>query len=438
MCVGPPNINTYLVGEHMTVKLYDLFKHVSKNKGTIPRRREMVSRQDFIDTISQNIKNIKIDDIFLTKKYHEYCSLYNIVELSSFNGIPSILGFYSNSSTLEYFTSRGWSEAEAKKMLKDKQTTNSLSAIMKKHGVCKENAQKILIDRSKRGQETLQRRDDYDVIKKSRGRGNSIDFIVTKINPSTGANYTRDEAKKYISNKQQKALNCFWSSVRTGDVVYYPNTTIEYYLRRGFSLEESNKMLKNRQITFSLDKCISKHGEIDGFEIWKKRQQKWLNTLDSFPDEKKRDILIRKTYRSKRFSKEATIFIDKLLKKFNMCIGDDGVYACEREWFIVYDKKIFFYDLYIKQFNLFLEYNGSIWHPNIKKLKTQSEWDSWINPVSRMTANEVCIKDTHKKNIAIKNGGIFFTVWDTDDHDEKIEEIYNFVNSRKLNELHKP
>lgn len=52
---------------------------------------------------------------------------------------------------------------------------------------------------------------------------------------------------------------------------------IEYYLNKGFSREESEKMLSARQKTFTLEKCVMKYGEEKGRKRWLERQEKWLN-----------------------------------------------------------------------------------------------------------------------------------------------------------------
>ena len=56
------------------------------------------------------------------------------------------------------------------------------------------------------------------------------------------------------------------------------DTTIQYYLNRGYSEEESKIMLSDRQRTFTLEKCIEKWGEEKGNFIWMERQRKWLNS----------------------------------------------------------------------------------------------------------------------------------------------------------------
>lgn len=57
----------------------------------------------------------------------------------------------------------------------------------------------------------------------------------------------------------------------------YANT-VEYYTSRGFSNEEAVCLVKQRQRTFTLEKCIEKHGEKDGYKRWLDRQQRWLDS----------------------------------------------------------------------------------------------------------------------------------------------------------------
>ena len=72
------------------------------------------------------------------------------------------------------------------------------------------------------------------------------------------------------------------------------HTRIEYYLNQGMVLEDAEKALTEHQRTFSFDKCIEKHGYIDGYNIWKKRQDKWLKTLNSKSDKEKDRINMAK------------------------------------------------------------------------------------------------------------------------------------------------
>lgn len=74
------------------------------------------------------------------------------------------------------------------------------------------------------------------------------------------------------------------------------NTSLKYYTSRGYTLEEAKIALSERQSTFSLAKCIEKHGEVEGKKVWQARQDKWLATLDAKSDEEKAEINKKKSH----------------------------------------------------------------------------------------------------------------------------------------------
>ena len=55
----------------------------------------------------------------------------------------------------------------------------------------------------------------------------------------------------------------------------------EYWIDKGYSKEQAIQEVSKIQNTFSLEKCIEKHGKVVGKEIFEKRQEKWQNTLKS-------------------------------------------------------------------------------------------------------------------------------------------------------------
>lgn len=55
----------------------------------------------------------------------------------------------------------------------------------------------------------------------------------------------------------------------------------EYWLEHGYNDEEAKIKVGEVQAVFSLDKCILRHGEIEGTKIFNDRQIKWQNTLNS-------------------------------------------------------------------------------------------------------------------------------------------------------------
>ena len=65
------------------------------------------------------------------------------------------------------------------------------------------------------------------------------------------------------------------------------NTTLEFYIKKGYTPEEAGKMLSKRQRTFALDICIGKYGYDEGVKRWQERQTKWLDALSKLNDEEK-------------------------------------------------------------------------------------------------------------------------------------------------------
>ena len=89
-------------------------------------------------------------------------------------------------------------------------------------------------------------------------------------------NRQKDNSKKLI---ELKKLNPEYYGDKT-------TTNIKYWLKKGFNEDQAKELLKQRQSTFSLKKCIEKYGEETGLEVFNKRQEKWINTLKNKEDYK--------------------------------------------------------------------------------------------------------------------------------------------------------
>lgn len=94
-------------------------------------------------------------------------------------------------------------------------------------------------------------------------------------------------------------------------------TRIEYYLDQGYTKEESDRLLKERQTTFSLEICIKKHGRDEGIAIWQARQDKWQNTLRSKPQEEIDRINSLKGLGSVNYFSEDTVGILYYIEFYN-------------------------------------------------------------------------------------------------------------------------
>ena len=145
--------------------------------------------------------------------------------------------------------------------------------------------------------------------------------------------------------------------------------TVEYYVNKGFSIDEAKKKLKERQSTFSLEKCISQYGEDEGRKIFAERQEKWQSTLKSKPIEEIERINKAKMLNGKGYSKIS----QQLFNEIMLVIGNEYInvyYATNNpnldfNEYMVHDNNTqcnFFLDFYVKDNNKVIEFDGDYWH----------------------------------------------------------------------------
>lgn len=395
--------------------------------------KKLLSKKEYIKTISANVNNLSpdIDNTFWDLKYSKYLKLFN-------NGIENInstlLGYTSTSSNLNYYLDRGYNKQFSEKLLKNKQSTNTINSIIKKHDCTLKEAQNIFKERQFKGQKTLKNKNNYSEICLQRGKSNKYENYLKKINSNTNKKYTVKEAKEFVFNKQSKAAKKNWQYIKSGQKKYISSWSYEYYFSKGLTLSEAiNERMRKGYIN-SLESYILKYGKDKGIEKFNKRKEKWLNTLNSKTEEEKNEILRKKLTRGFLFySKVSFDFFTELENsikdlKLNIKYG-------KNEYFI-YDKDlniIRFYDFTIPELKFIIEYNGSHCHVNKEKL-TANEFKKWINPYNKSNADETIKYDEVKLNIAKKRGFNLYTVWDTDCVDTNLKKfkklIYDEFNKR--------
>lgn len=96
--------------------------------------------------------------------------------------------------------------------------------------------------------------------------------------------------------------------------------SVEYWVSRGFSIEDAKEHVRSSQNKFSLTICIEKYGESLGKQIFEERQNKWQTTLNNKPLSE--IIQINKNKDSKSvlyFKKKYGInWVDEYCKRFNV------------------------------------------------------------------------------------------------------------------------
>lgn len=109
--------------------------------------------------------------------------------------------------------------------------------------------------------------------------------------------FSEEEALIKISDIQKNISSIYVEKIKTCPENYKdikPNQ-IGYWLKKGYSKKEAREKVKERQTTFSLEKCIDKHGSELGLIIFNERQEKWQNSLNDKPQDVIDDINRRKS-----------------------------------------------------------------------------------------------------------------------------------------------
>jgi hypothetical protein len=202
---------------------------------------------------------------------------------------------------------------------------------------------------------------------------------------------------------------------------------IEYYLNKGFSEKDANEELSKRQTTFSLDKCIERYGEVEGFNRWKKRQDDWTNTMDSKTEEEKIEINRKKMMNGSGYSKIS----QEIFHKIQSYYPENNIrYEELNSEFVVYDnkeKKYYKYDYVDFTKKKVIEFNGDYWHCNPIKYN-----EYYVHPILNKSAKELWEKDKIKKSWIENKGYILFTIWESEyrkDPQQVLEKCLQFLNS---------
>lgn len=243
----------------------------------------------------------------------------------------------------------------------------------------------------------------------------------TKIERQEKSPFSIEFWKKKFKNKSIVEIELILESFRNSALSEREFTNqLEYWLNKGYNEEESIKLLKDRQTTFSLNKCIEKFGEIEGNIIFNKRQDKWL---DSLLNNGKLNI---------GYSEISQVLFDsikKLLPNNNFYYG-----SYNNELRLKYNNsRTYLYDFADINNKKIIEFHGDLFHGNPLKFKATDN----PNPFKKnITAQEMWDKDKIKYDIAKNNGYDILIIWEsefkskgTNKKEEVIQKCVNFINN---------
>nr|DAJ42517.1 MAG TPA: very short patch repair protein [Caudoviricetes sp.] len=269
-----------------------------------------------------------------------------------------------------------------------------------------------------------------------------IDFWLRK-------GYSEEDAKRLIKEHQHYAS--LFSAKKIKGSSEYTCRSLSYWLRKGYSEEDAKKELKRVQGTFSLEKCIKKYGEKEGQQIWKNRQDKWLQSLNNKNENEKNEINFRKghsieSYMANGYSEKEAI------KKSREYYNKRNNYSLiSQKCFELLEEKYngkFYYKLknYEKQFNgknvdcyeknskIVIEFYGDFWH-----CRQGVYTDDFIRYNEK--ASDVRKKDSERLEKILQNSNVsnIIIVWELDFRKnptlclEKIIEKMEQLNGKNSN-----
>lgn len=214
-----------------------------------------------------------------------------------------------------------------------------------------------------------------------------------------------------LSEDQKKVLkSAFVKSALKNRVL---TQHIEYWTRRGLSIDDAKLAVIDRQQTFTIEKLIKKHGAIEAHNIWDKRQASWKSKVFNANTH----ISSSKSIVANCFFKDLTDMISA--KNYSIMQG-----ANER--FIRTDNYCYKYDFCIKEIRCIIEFNGTYWH-----CKPDLYDASYYHKIKKMTAPEIWDFDNLKRQTAEKYGYNLLTIWEDNyyrDPESQLKKAQDFIN----------
>jgi len=199
------------------------------------------------------------------------------------------------------------------------------------------------------------------------------------------AKLSEDEKDKKIEDIQKIAVAALDNNGRS--------TSIEYFTSRGYTEEGAAIALHDRQATFSLEKCIEKHGIEEGTKRWQKRQDKWKKSLSA-------------SGMKAGYSKIS----QELFEELKLQTSLDLLYGTNEEGIQTINKKIWV-DCYYADNKAVIEFFGDYWHGNPKKYSAS---DRVTNNKSSISVAEIWEEDRQRIEALENVGHRVLIVWEND------------------------
>jgi hypothetical protein len=355
--------------------------------------------EDAISRYSLNISNFSyIEDLVIHLQESHPLDFLRI-QLSSID--PSQTKLPVSRYSVLYWLIRGYSEEEAKQKISEAQGKNGSFEEKRKKLANKGfssdeidlEIQKLSKKRGEINSESHRRAQEKDPTYLRSMSHHCPEFWIKK-------GFSEEESKIKAAEICEKNRKKFREKLDSGEIKRgWNNTTLEYYLKKGMSLDEAKEKLFYRQ-QFTLEKCIEKHGKIEGTRKWKERQEKWKNSI---------------------YSSESCITVGRSK------ISDEFISNFEnitREFFMRTKEKCFVFDM--RKGKKLIEFNGDFWHCNPEKYSSD-----YLHPVKNKSAQEIWDYDKKKEEFARSKGYNYLVIWESEYKlfpEETINKCKKFLN----------
>jgi len=249
---------------------------------------------------------------------------------------------------------------------------------------------------------------------KSKGENNAMHSSKTtkefrqSISPFSIEFYKRKFSNESLE-QQEKRLKEFISTVDYDSRL--TESQLDYWIEKcNGDVEQAKELYKERQSTFTKEKCIKKYGEEKGLEVYNDRQEKW-------------SIIMEEKYQNGEYHRSNGSNISSLNYEIVEYLPKTK-YCLENEWFIHTGKRIYYYDY--KLGNKIIEFNGDYWHCNPEIYES-----TFYNKSKQMYAQEIWNFEVIKLQAAKDNGFEVLTIWESDFKKHKKETLQRCVDFLK-------
>ncbi len=309
--------------------------------------------------------------------------------------------------SLNYYLERGWDYEEAKETLRLHQS-HGYSLDGPGRDVILKGLEKRKVTNSLKSEEELR------ITSEKRKRSKTPEGLAEKHHVSV------EEAKLLIEDWCDRATE----TKRSRGYKAKKESTYkckEFWMARGYTEEEAQQIISKNSNTRSIESIMRSKGvtEEEAKVIQQEINDKCRKTYFSRPDHERREITIKRTKRFSCTSKQSIRFFDKLVELVPSLKNFTVVYGHKNEKFLwdYDDMKIYFYDFCVMELKFIIEYNGILFHPREK--------DSPF-----MTVQESVAKDELKKRLANSCKYDIVYVWETENEDERLNELAIEITNR--------